>query len=225
MVDMSSRWRRRRGMSRTRSGWSWPSGPRSAPGRACSTSGAERAGSARSRARAARSWPASTSIPTGSRRRAPGCPRATSRSATMEQLPWTDGAFDVVTGFNSFQYALDVPAALAEAVRVSRGCVAVCKYGEPARERVLRVPRGPAPGPVRPGGLPHTDDVDRALERYEIRDHGVIATEMTFADDAALTQARRPSRRDRRSRRAPPARRQLPLRAAAQVPDHRLRLS
>ena len=37
--------------------------------------------------------------------------------------------------------------------------------------------------------LPHTDDVDRALERYELRDHGVIATEMTFADDAALTQA------------------------------------
>ena len=51
--------------------------------------------------------------------------------ALMEQLPWTDGAFDVVTGFNSFQYALDVPAALAEAARVSRGLLAVCKYGNP----------------------------------------------------------------------------------------------
>jgi ubiquinone/menaquinone biosynthesis C-methylase UbiE len=34
--------------------------------------------------------------------------------AYMEQLPWTDGAFDVVVGFNAFQYALDVPAALAD---------------------------------------------------------------------------------------------------------------
>jgi cyclopropane fatty-acyl-phospholipid synthase-like methyltransferase len=32
------------------------------------------------------------------------------RVELMEQLPWPAGSFDVVTGFNAFQYALDVRA-------------------------------------------------------------------------------------------------------------------
>ena len=36
----------------------------------------------------------------------------------MEQLPWPAGAFDVVTGFNAFQFARDPVTALAEAARV-----------------------------------------------------------------------------------------------------------
>ena len=144
---------------------------------------------------------------------------------SMEQLPWTDGAFDVVTGFNSFQYALDVPAALAEAVRVSCGCVAVCKYGNPRENEFFAFLAALHPDRFDLARLPHTDDVDRALERYEIRDHGVDRHRDDVRRRRRADAGRRPSRRDRRGRRAPPARRQLPLRAAAQVPDHRLRLS
>jgi SAM-dependent methyltransferase len=38
----------------------------------------------------------------------------------LQSLPFADDSFDVVTGFNSFQYAADPPAALSEARRVTR---------------------------------------------------------------------------------------------------------
>jgi len=38
----------------------------------------------------------------------------------MEQLPYDDGSFDAVTGFNSFQFATDALRAVAEARRVAR---------------------------------------------------------------------------------------------------------
>jgi SAM-dependent methyltransferase len=62
------------------------------------------------------------------RRRAPG---ADLRVGPMERLPWEDGSFDVVTGFNAFQFAADLAGALAEARRVARrgGRVAVCNWG------------------------------------------------------------------------------------------------
>jgi len=47
----------------------------------------------------------------------------------MEGLPWPDGAFDVVTGFNSFQFAGKPVVALAEVRRVlgSAGSLPVAK--------------------------------------------------------------------------------------------------
>lgn len=38
----------------------------------------------------------------------------------MEELPFANKVFDVVTGFNAFQYAADPVAALAEARRVTK---------------------------------------------------------------------------------------------------------
>src|SRR5690349_3469882 len=99
--------------------------------------------------------------------------------ALMEQLPWTDGAFDVVTGFNSFQYALDVPAAVAEAARVSRGVLAVCKYGDPRENEFFAFLAALHPERFDLGRLPERDDVDRALDAYEVREQGAIATAMT----------------------------------------------
>ncbi len=56
------------------------------------------------------------------------------RHGDIEALPWADHSFDLVTGFNSFQYAGDAAQALREAGRVTRpgGKVVVMTWGEPA---------------------------------------------------------------------------------------------
>ena len=56
----------------------------------------------------------------------------------LEELPFDDDAFDVVTGFNSFQYATDPVTALQEARRVTRpgGRVFVMTWGEPGSMEV-----------------------------------------------------------------------------------------
>jgi SAM-dependent methyltransferase len=46
-------------------------------------------------------------------------PDADLRVGEMEELPWADGTFDLVTGFNSFFFANDMVAALREAGRVA----------------------------------------------------------------------------------------------------------
>lgn len=52
----------------------------------------------------------------------------------LEDLPFEDDTFDVVTGFNSFQFAADPVAALQEARRVTNpgGRVFIMTWGEPA---------------------------------------------------------------------------------------------
>src|SRR6266550_7776014 len=47
-------------------------------------------------------------------------PHADLRVGEMEDLPWEDDTFDLVTGFNSFFFATDMIAALREAGRVAR---------------------------------------------------------------------------------------------------------
>jgi SAM-dependent methyltransferase len=68
-------------------------------------------------------------------------PGADLRVGTLEQLPWADAAFDVVTGFNAFQFAPDIGAALREAGRVTRpgGRVAVCNWGGDGPQDVIAV--------------------------------------------------------------------------------------
>jgi SAM-dependent methyltransferase len=58
-------------------------------------------------------------------------PSARIEVGEMEELPFEDDAFDVVTGFNSFQFAGDIVRALGEARRVCRpgGHVAVLIWG------------------------------------------------------------------------------------------------
>jgi len=93
------------------------------------------------------------------RRRLPG---ARIEIGEMEALPFDDGTFDVVTGFNSFQFAGNVVGALGEARRVCRdgGTVAVLIWGPKESSDLSRVtmpavaallPPPPAPtGPAQP---------------------------------------------------------------------------
>lgn len=55
------------------------------------------------------------------------------RVGEMEALPYADHSFDVVTGFNSFQYAASPANALREASRVARaaGTVVIATWGLP----------------------------------------------------------------------------------------------
>lgn len=73
---------------------------------------------------------ASESLVAIARERAPG---ARIEVGEMEALPFADHGFDVVTGFNSFQFAADPVAALREARRVCRpgGTVAMLAWGPP----------------------------------------------------------------------------------------------
>jgi len=51
----------------------------------------------------------------------------------LELLPFADGIFDVVTGFNAFQYAANPVIALKQAARVTKpgGAVVVMTWGSP----------------------------------------------------------------------------------------------
>jgi SAM-dependent methyltransferase len=57
----------------------------------------------------------------------------------MEELPYPDQSFDVVTGFNSFQYAASPLTALKEAHRVlkSGGLLVIAVWGKPEDNEVL----------------------------------------------------------------------------------------
>jgi SAM-dependent methyltransferase len=55
-------------------------------------------------------------------------PAAEFHVRALGQLPWDDGAFDVVTAFNALFFAPDPEAAFAEAVRVSGDYVVVCDW-------------------------------------------------------------------------------------------------
>jgi SAM-dependent methyltransferase len=62
-------------------------------------------------------------------------PDADVRVGDFEALPYPDGRFDLVAGFNSFFFAADMTAALREAARVARpgGFVVIQVWGRPER--------------------------------------------------------------------------------------------
>lgn len=83
----------------------------------------------------------------------------------LENLPFPDGAFDVVTGFNSFQYAGNARAALAEAKRVAKtgARVVIMTWGVPDGMEAAAIlaalkPLLPSPPPGAPGPFALSDE-------------------------------------------------------------------
>ena len=126
-------------------------------------------------------------------------PGADIRVGDIEELPFSEEAFDIVSGFNSFQYAADRVRALAEAGRVATrdGAVIVAVWGDPERcdfggylgalGRLLPPPPAGAPGPW-------ALSPDRALESL-IEDAGLepgrsgrLPVHLSFADQSSAVR-------------------------------------
>jgi cyclopropane fatty-acyl-phospholipid synthase-like methyltransferase len=118
-------------------------------------------------------------------------PTADVRTGVMEDLPWTDAGFDVVVGFNAFQYARDIDLALGEALRVLRpdGRLGVCKWGRAQDNELFRL--AVAIGAGRPGALRTQDPVAEAMRRagLRVRDRGEVPVALEVPDVAALAGA------------------------------------
>jgi SAM-dependent methyltransferase len=123
------------------------------------------------------------------------CPGSDIRLGEMEELPFPDQVFDVVTGFNSFQYAADPVRALVEARRVARpgGRVVAAVWG--AAERCELAPilaalgklmPPPPPGAPGPFALSAPGALEALLEKAGLRPEtrGSAAVAMRFADAA-----------------------------------------
>ena len=92
-------------------------------------------------------------------------PQADFRQGDLEQLPFADGTFEVVTGFNSFQFAGNPAAALAEACRVTKsgGSVVILTWGDPKGMEAATIigalrPLMPPPPPGAPGPFALSDE-------------------------------------------------------------------
>ncbi|WP_372624103.1 class I SAM-dependent methyltransferase [Falsiroseomonas sp.] len=87
------------------------------------------------------------------------------RQGDLEALPFEDDSFDLVTGFNAFQYAGDAAQALREAGRVAKpgGMVVIMTWGDPAGMEAASLvgamkPLLPAPPPGAPGPFALSDE-------------------------------------------------------------------
>jgi SAM-dependent methyltransferase len=92
-------------------------------------------------------------------------PQGDFRLGEMEELPYPARSFDLVTGFNAFQYAANPAVALAEAGRVAKpgGHVVIMTWGMPegmqAASLVMALkPLLPPPPPGAPGPFALSED-------------------------------------------------------------------
>jgi SAM-dependent methyltransferase len=117
-------------------------------------------------------------------------PGADFRLGLMEDLPWADASFDVVTAFDSLQYALDAELALIEAARVLRadGRIAICKWGPPDGNEFFAFLTTIGARGVRGDQLPATDPVEVAIRStgLAVLATGELPAPIEMAGDTAL---------------------------------------
>lgn len=113
-------------------------------------------------------------------------PQGDFRNGEMEELPYPDQTFDLVTGFNSFQFAANPVRALQEARRVlkSGAPLVITVLGNPKETEVAAYFRAvgaflPPPPPGTPG--PFTLSMDGALEDL-VTQAGMTPGEIEIAD-------------------------------------------
>jgi SAM-dependent methyltransferase len=123
-------------------------------------------------------------------------PNADLRVGDIDDLPFDEGVFDAVTGFNSIQYAVDPAVAVAELARVCRpgGRVAIGIWGDPQRCETealfqrLRSLAPPPPGTPAPLACSDAGVVEELLTKagLEVVAGGEVPVSFTFTDlDAA----------------------------------------
>ena len=123
-------------------------------------------------------------------------PEADLRVGEIEELPFTADSFDIVTAFNSIQYAVHPAHAVAELARVCRpgGRVAIGVWGDPARCETealfarLRSLAPPPPGTPAPLAVSDTGVVEGLLADAGLHVNGgaevPIPLEFTDLDQA-----------------------------------------
>ena len=112
----------------------------------------------------------------------------------MEELPYPDKSFDIVAGFNSFQFAANPVNALLEASRVSKsGRVVIAVFAKPEESGSTAYIKAlgsllPPPPPGSPG--PFALSGEGALEKFAAQAglkpiiHETVACPWNYADDA-----------------------------------------
>ncbi|HKS87309.1 MAG TPA: class I SAM-dependent methyltransferase [Pseudolabrys sp.] len=126
-------------------------------------------------------------------------PGADIRVGDIEDLPFADHSFDIVTGFNSFQYAGDPVRALTEARRVTRpnGYVLVAVWGAadhcelaPYLAALGKLLPPPPPGARGPFSLSAPGALEELVGEAGLRPEGIgtVRTAMTFPDEATAVR-------------------------------------
>lgn len=126
-------------------------------------------------------------------------PRGDFRIGDLEELPWADDSFDVVTGFNAFQFAADKVNALRQARRVAKpnGRVAMAVWSRQEEcglavtmEAIARFFPPPPPGAEGPFSLGAPGRVEQLMDEAGLRPvaSGEVECPFVFPNlDTALT--------------------------------------